>query len=158
ANNGIIPTNIGLDGKIGSAAGGKWYGGCYGWGFSVIVPQTGKLAHRNTTFLGLNGFLNAYLLTGDDKYLDGWRQQIDKINSNKKTVDGQTHYPHMFGDKGWYDYKAQPYQFGAVEIYYLTQKADDRKRIAGSSWLEYLDGTNPAYAEQMLRGDLERIR
>ena len=34
-NDGIIPTNIGLDGKIGSAAGGKWYGGVYGWGFTV---------------------------------------------------------------------------------------------------------------------------
>ena len=53
ANDGIIPTNIGLDGKIGSAAGGKWYGGVYGWGFTVDVPQTSKLAHRNTHHLGL---------------------------------------------------------------------------------------------------------
>src|SRR5262245_6228674 len=87
ANNGIIPTNIGLDGKIGGEAGGKWYGGVYGWGFSVIVPQTGKLAHRNSHHLGLQGFLNAYLLTGNDKYLDGWRKQIDKVNAQKKTID-----------------------------------------------------------------------
>ncbi len=158
ANDGIIPTNIGLDGKIGSAVGGKWYGGVYGWGFSVIVPQTGKLAHRNTSFLGLNGFLNAYLLTGDDKYLDGWRKQIDKINSNKKTIDGQTHYPHMFGAKGWYDYKPQAYQHGALEIYALSLKDDDRKRIVANAWLDYLEGKNTAYAEQTLRGDLERIR
>ncbi|MSQ93187.1 MAG: hypothetical protein EXR98_01380 [Gemmataceae bacterium] len=158
ANDGIIPTNIGLDGKIGSAAGGKWYGGVYGWGFSVIVPQTGKLAHRNTSFLGLNGFLNAYLLTGNDKYLDGWRKQIDKINANKKTIDGQTHYPAMYGDKGWYDYKPQAYQVGALEIFALTLKAEDRKRIVGNAWLDYLEGKNAAYAEQLLRGDLERIR
>ena len=158
ANGGIIPTNIGLDGKIGSAVGGKWYGGVYGWGFSVIAPQTGKLAHRNTSFLGLNGFLNAYLLTGNDKYLDGWRKQIDKINSNKKTVRGEVQYPHMFGDKGWYDYKTVPYQHGAVEIYYFSMKPADRPRINVGPWLDYLDGKNAGYVELALRADLERIR
>ena len=83
-NDGIIPTNIGLDGKIGSAAGGKWYGGVYGWGFTVEVPQTGQLAHRNTHYLGLAGFGNAYLLTGDDRWLDPWRKMIDKINAQGK--------------------------------------------------------------------------
>lgn len=158
ANKGIIPSNIGLDGKIGGAVGGKWYGGCYGWGFTVVVPQTGKLAHRNTTFLGLNGFLNAYLVTGDDKYLDGWRKQIDLINSKKKTIDGVTQYPHMFGDKGWYDYKPQAYQHGALEIFWFTQKAEDRKRIVANAWLDYLEGKNPSYAEGYLRNDLDRIR
>ena len=46
ANNGIIPTNIGLDGSLGGACDGKWYGGVYGWGFSVIDQNTGRLAHR----------------------------------------------------------------------------------------------------------------
>src|SRR5262245_23150728 len=118
ANDGIIPTNIGLDGKIGSAAGGKWYGGVYGWGFSVIVPQTGKLAHRNGHHRGIEGFLNAYLLTGDDKYLDGWRKQIDAINSHQKAANGSTLYPHMYGDQGWYDFTPQKYTQGAMEIYY----------------------------------------
>ena len=40
ANGGIIPSNIGLDGKIGGACDGKWYGGVYGWGFTVIDPST----------------------------------------------------------------------------------------------------------------------
>ena len=39
ANGGIIPSNIGLDGTIGGAGGGKWYGGVYGWGFTVTDPQ-----------------------------------------------------------------------------------------------------------------------
>src|SRR5947209_13475894 len=52
-NHGIIPTNIGLDGAIGGAAGGKWYGGVYGWGFSVNVPQSGTLAHLNNHYRGL---------------------------------------------------------------------------------------------------------
>ena len=41
-NGGIIPSNVGLDGTIGGAAGGKWYGGVYGWGFSVIDPAIGR--------------------------------------------------------------------------------------------------------------------
>src|SRR5262245_21234432 len=63
ANGNIIPTNIGLDGKIGGAVDGKWYGGVYGWGFSVKVPQTGELAHRNNHNRGFFGFMNAFLLT-----------------------------------------------------------------------------------------------
>ncbi len=45
-NGGIIPTNIGLDGTIGGACDGKWYGGVYGWGFTVEVPQTGAMSNR----------------------------------------------------------------------------------------------------------------
>jgi hypothetical protein len=158
ANGGIVPTNVGLDGKIGSAAGGKWYGGVYGWGFSVIVPQTGQLAHRNNLHLGLEGFLNAYLLTGDDKYLDGWRKQLDLVNSHKKLVDGRTVYPQMFGDQGWYQYTPAKYLRGAAEIHYLTMAQADRQRAGTSAWLEFLDGKNQAYPEQRLRGDLERVR
>jgi len=158
ANGGIIPTNIGLDGKIGSAAGGKWYGGVYGWGFSVVVPQTGKLAHRNGHHRGIEGFLNAFLLTANPKYLDGWRKQIDLVNSHVKSENGQPMYPAMFGDQGWYDYKPQKYVHGALEIYYLTMAAADRARVPTSGWLEFLDGKNPQYAEAALRGDLERIR
>jgi len=158
ANGGIIPTNIGLDGKIGTAAGGKWYGGVYGWGFSVVVPQTGKLAHRNGHYLGFYGFMNAYLLTGDDGFLDPWRRQIDRINSYSKVVDGKVMYPHMHGDKGWYNYTPEKYQHGAPEIYFLSMKAVDKERVRDNPWIAYLDGKNPGYPEQILRQDVARIR
>ncbi len=158
-NDGIIPTNIGLDGKIGSAAGGKWYGGVYGWGFSVEVPQTGKLAHRNNHFLGLNGFGNAYLLTGDDKWLDPWRKMIDKVNAQaKRTATGETLYPHMFGDKGWYDFTPEKYRHGAEEIWYWSMKDADRERLPQDGWIAFLQGKNPNFPEQALRQDLETIR
>ena len=84
-NGGIIPTNIGLDGKIGGACGGKWYGGVYGWGFTRrSIPATERLVHRNDHHLALNGFGNAYFLTGDDRFLDAWRKQIDAVNSHAK--------------------------------------------------------------------------
>jgi hypothetical protein len=157
-NGGIIPTNVGLDGKIGSSAGGKWYGGTYGWGFTVTVPQSGALAHRNMHHLGLHGFTNAYLLTGDVRYLDGWAGQIDLINSKAKKQEQKTVYPHMHGDKGWYHFTAQPYAHGAAEIYHLTARERDRKRVSESPWLLYLEGKDDGYPERALRGDLDRIR
>ena len=99
-NGGIIPTNIGLDGTIGGECGGKWYGGVYGWGFSVVVPQTEEIAHRNQHHLGLIGFGNAFLLTGDRRYIDVWRRMIDKVNAQAKVIDGKTMYPSMYGDQG----------------------------------------------------------
>ena len=158
ANDGIIPTNIGLDGKIGSAAGGKWYGGVYGWGFSVEVPQTKLLAHRNTHYLGLTGFGNAYLLTGDDKWLDPWRKMIDKVNANAKKTESGTVYPQMYGDKGWYNYTPARYSHGAEDIWYWSMKDSDADRVAGNPWVGFLQGKNPNFPEQALRQDLENIR
>jgi hypothetical protein len=157
-NDGIIPTNVGLDGKIGSAAGGKWYGGVYGWGFSVVVPQTGKLANRNNHHLGLTGFGNAYLLTGDEFWLDPWRQMIDKVNAQGKKGEGGMNYPHMYGDQGWYDFTPQPYRHGAEEIWYWSMKDADLRRLPRDGWVAYLHGENPTFPEQALRQDLETIR
>ena len=157
-NDGIIPTNIGLDGMIGGAAGGKWYGGVYGWGFSVEVPQTGKLAHRNNHRLGFFGFRNAFLLTGNDDYLDVWRKQIDKVSAHKKVVNGKVLYPHMHGDRGWYHYTAERYAPYALELYCLSMKAEDRRRTPDTPWLLYLEGKNPGYPEEALRRDLARVR
>jgi hypothetical protein len=158
ANGDIIPTNIGLDGTIGGACGGKWYGGVYGWGFSVRVPQTGAIAHRNLHDRGFIGFMNAYLLTGDDRYLDGWRKQMDAINSHKKMIDGRVMYPTMHGDQGWYTYVPQRYTKNARELYYLSMKAEDRARMAPDRWSDYLEGKDARYAEDALRADLEHVR
>ena len=157
-NKGIIPTNIGLDGTIGGATDGKWYGGVYGWNFSVVVPQTGAMAHRNTHYLGHVGFTNAYLLTGDDKFLDVWRQQIKRINAQSKVVDGKRMTPRMYGDKGWYNFTPSPYTSGGLETWYHSMKDSDRSLFPGSSWVAFLDGKNPNYPAAALRGDLERVR
>tara|TARA_Y100000758_G_scaffold91879_1_gene63063 strand:+ start:1096 stop:2940 length:1845 start_codon:yes stop_codon:yes gene_type:complete len=157
-NKGIIPTNIGLDGTIGGATDGKWYGGVYGWAFSVVVPQTGALAHRNTHYLGHTGFTNAFLLSGDDKYLDVWRQQIKAINAQSKMIDGKRMTPRMYGDKGWYNFTPSPYTSGGLETWYHSMKDSDRSLFGGSSWVSYLDGKNPGYPSAALRGDLEQIR
>jgi len=157
-NGNIIPSNVGRDGKIGGDAGGKWYGGTYGWGFTVTVPQTGKREDRNRTMYGFAGFLNAFLLTADDKYLETWRTMIDTINARKRVIDGKTMYPRMYGDQGWYGWNSAPYAENALELYLLSMKADDRRRAARDAWLEYLEGRDAGYPERALRGDLERVR
>ncbi|MFP6752178.1 MAG: hypothetical protein VB855_10905 [Pirellulaceae bacterium] len=158
ANDGIIPTNIGLDGTIGGATDGKWYGGVYGWGFTVEVPQTGEMAHRNRVQRGLIGFGNAYLLTGEQRYIDAWSRMIDLINANKKMVDGKALYPRMYGDDGWYAYAPGPWSEGALECYFWTLEPHDHARVSGNSWIAYLDGKNPGFPESALRGDLGTIR
>ncbi|MFO0867989.1 MAG: hypothetical protein U0935_03500 [Pirellulales bacterium] len=157
-NHDIIPTNIGLDGRPGSAAGGRWWGGVYGWGFTVLDPATGKLAHRNQHHAGLQGFLNAYLLTGDDRYLDPWRRQIAAVNAQAKVVDGRTVYPRMYGAQGWYDFVPEKYSFGALEIAWLTQRPSDLAAVTQLPWQRFLRGEHPDFPVQALQADLDRIR
>lgn len=158
ANGNIIPTNIGLDGKPGSSAGGKWWGGVYGWGFTVYDPASKKMASRNQHHAGLQGFMNAYLLTGDDRYLDPWRKQVEAVNANQKVDAGKTLYPHMYGDQGWYDYTAEKYAVGLPEIAYLSMRPEDLAQVAGDPWFNYLAGKDKEYPERRLRGDLALIR
>ena len=158
ANDGIIPTNVGLDGTIGGAAGGKWYGGVYGWGFTVRIPGSTSLGHRNRHHYGIVGFSNAFLLTGDPKYLLPWRKQIDKINAQAKVINGQKMYPKMYGDQGWYHFTQEKYDHGALELYYFLMDSQDLQRIPQVDWIDYLHGKNPNYPEESLRADLDRIR
>jgi hypothetical protein len=158
ANGGIIPSNIGLDGKIGGACGGKWYGGVYGWGFSVVVPQTGELAHRNQHQLGLTGFGNALLLTGDQRYVDAWRRMIDAVNANVKVIGGRPMVPTMHGDEGWYAYRPEKYSHGALEVYYWSMRPEDRERLPRRGWIAFLEGEEPGYPVAALERDLAQVR
>ncbi|HEX8301427.1 hypothetical protein [Sphingomonas sp.] len=158
ANNDIIPTNVGLDGKLGGETEGKWYGGVYGWSFSPVVPMTGVREDRNRIPYSFLGFLSAFLITGDDKYLDVWRRMTDRINSNAKMVDGKMSSPTMYGDNGWYSFKPGRWQVASQDIYMLTMKASDRARAPDHPYLLYLEGKNPGYPGQAMRGAMNKIR
>ena len=157
-NGGIIPTNVGLDGAIGGGADGKWYGGVYGWGFTVRNPATGQMSNRNQHHLALTGFGNAYLLTGDGKYLDIWRTMIETVNAQGRRINRQMMYPTMYGDKGWYGFTPAKYSHGALELWYWSMNPGDRERLADNGWLRFLDGKNPNYPEQALAADFLAIR
>lgn len=155
ANGDVIPSKVGLDGQVPK---GRWWSGTYGWGFSPVAPHTGLREDRNRVPRAVVGFMNAYLLTGDDKYLDVWRRQNDAINAQKKVEDGKVSTPRMYGPKGWYAYAPGEYQLNGLEIWYLSMKEADRARAAAHPWLDWLNGKDPSYPAKALRGDLERVR
>ena len=158
ANGGIIPTNIGLDGSIGGECDGKWYGGVYGWGFTVEVPQTGEKVNRAAFSRAVFGFGNALLMTGEQRYVDVWRQMLKTVNSSATKVNGRTLYPHMYGDQGWYDFKPERYSEGAREVHYWSMDSQDLDLGAADRWTAYLNGTDPAYPVDALRRDFSVLR
>jgi len=157
ANDDLIPSNIGLDGVIGSAADGKWWGGTYGWGFSPVNPVTGKREDRSRVLRTILGFFNAYLLTGDDKYLETWRKQADRLNAAKRTVDGVVKTPTMYGAEGWYGWKDGLHQLNSLDIWWFSMKPSDRARAPDHPWVAFLEGRNPDFPETALRKDLARV-
>ena len=159
ANSGVIPSNIGLDGTIGGACDGKWYGGVYGWAFTRPMPPTGELRHRPYFHhRSALGFGNALLLTGDQRYADVWRGVLDNVNANAKEVDGQTVYPNMYGDDGWYNYTPDPFDGGALEVYYWSMNPDDLRWVPENGWIAYLQGENPDYPVEALQQDFATLR
>lgn len=155
-NNGIIPSYVALDGRIGGAE-GKWWGNTYGWGFSPIEPTTGKRENRNTIRSAQIGFYDALLISGDRKYLQAWRTMRDSINSHARTVDGRKEYPTMFGSAGWYGWEPTPWNVNGYELWYWSMDPDDRARLTSDEWINFLEGKNPDYPETSLTADLESI-
>jgi hypothetical protein len=156
-NGGVIPSRIGLDGKIGGDD-GKWWGNVYGWGFSPINPVTGRRENRNRIPRALVGFNSALWISGDQKYVDAWRGMMNAVNSHARMMDGKIQYPTMHGDQGWYGWSDKPWSVGALELWYWSMKAEDLKRVSRQPWVRYLHGDNPTYPETALEGDLESIR
>jgi len=156
ANADIIPTKIGLDGRIGGPA-GKWYAGVYGWDFTKIDPRTKRRKHVNTHHVGITGFGNALLLTGDQRYVDVWRRQIEKVNAQTKLIEGRVMYPRMHGDNGWYGWSADKYAYGASQVYFWSMDGKDLERLSTSRWIRFLEGEDPEYPQQALQRDLEII-
>ncbi|CAN5418232.1 hypothetical protein BH10PSE1_BH10PSE1_07790 [soil metagenome] len=157
ANDDILPSNVGLDGVIGSAADGHWWGGAYGWGFSPINPTNGNREDRSRVLRTILGFFNAYLMTGDDKYLETWRRQTDRINANTRTVAGKVQAPGMYGAEGWYGWKDGLNRTNALDIWWFSMKPSDRARAPDHPWVSYLEGKNPTYPATALRADLARV-
>ena len=165
-NRGIIPSFVDVDGRIGGPS-GRWWGNAYGWGFSPVNPVTKRREDRNRIPRALVGFSNALLVTGDQKYVDAWRDMIAAVNANARSVrrpaegvaerDAGREYPTMFGDNGWYGWQREPWNVGALEVWYWSMQAVDRARIPANPWIAFLDGRNASYPESVLSRDLESI-
>lgn len=171
ANGGNIPSNIGLDGRIGGEWDGKWYGGIFGWN----SPDTGL---RNYTMRGVPAaFGQAAMLTGDLRYLDTIRRQVDNIFAAGRTENGQLLLPHYYGEKdgkvGWYGYNPGEYfDTGAlgnlsettIELYLWSQSAADLARIRPApsdrrpvqGWIDFLQGNRPNYPLEALQDEFQQ--
>lgn len=156
-NDGIIPSFVDLDGRIGGPE-GQWWRNAYGWGFSPVNPVTGRREDRNRIPRALVGFNNALLVTGDQKYVDAWRTMIEAVNSHARDVAGHTQYPTMYGADGWYGWRDTPWNVGALEVWYWSQRPPDRARIGRNAWVDFLDGRNSSYPEDVLERDLKTIQ
>ncbi len=167
--NGMIPSNIGLDGSLGGEHDGQWWKGTYGWNFTIFDGELQATAHRNYfTAASWAGFSNALLLTGDQSYVDVLRKQLDLIYEHKKTENGKTLLPQMYGDPRGYKYNGEPefYRYTdnlftdrLTEIYLWSMDRDDLDRIpADEGWIGFLEGKNPEYPAKAMAADFEHIR
>jgi hypothetical protein len=134
---------------------------------------TGRREDRNRIPRALVGFSNALLVTGDQKYADAWRAMIDAVNSNARTEGGRREYPSMFGvdglprrseaegqsdaKAGWYGWRSEPWNVGALELWYWSMRPEDRPRVGANPWLEFLEGKNAGYPVEALQRDLDTI-
>ena len=120
ANNGIVPDNVGPNGRIGQLMDGKWWGGYYGWRW----PHGARNIVESTLAAGAC----ALLMTGDTSYLDLGRSQLDLLWSLRKEEDGVAKVPARHGDRGWFDYRpVDPYYY--IHLHYLSQSPEDLARI-----------------------------
>ncbi len=178
-NGGLIPSSVGTDGTVESGYG--WYGGVYGWGFSVMqIPWQGKVAHRAYHTRTPFSLANGLLLGGGLGYVTLFRRMIDIVNGNARTRDGRVEYPHMYGrldrleriergeslaglpahgPEGWYEFRSRPFAPSALAVWYWTH---DRSALdlleEMPRWVRFLDGNDPTFAEDALAADLDAVR
>jgi hypothetical protein len=165
---GNIPSNIGLDGKLGGEHKGQWWKGTYGWNFTIFDGELEQIAHRNYLVAGSwPGFSNALLVTGDQTYIDVLRRQMDNIYAQKKVEGGRTLLPQMYGDPRGYKYDGPPqwYHFTPnlfldrlTEIYLWSMDRRDLARVPAEGWIGFLEGKDPQYPERALQRGLEGVR
>src|SRR5205809_454113 len=104
--------------------------------------------------------MNAYLLAGDPKYkkwlveyMDAW---LDRMKRNGGIIPS---FVDLDGADGWYGWRNTPWNVGALEVWYWSQRVKDLERVGGErGWVAFLQGRNPAYPEQALERDLSMIR
>jgi hypothetical protein len=138
ANDGMIPSNVGLGGKVGEYYDGKWYAGFYGWDFWFggwgILGRGVRI-----------GFSNAYLLSGDARILDMLRRQGDHMLANRVENGGQLVFLNKYGADGWYQealpgahYSARSFAFEGLfaDIYTQTFEQQDLDRLYDASQLD----------------------
>lgn len=122
-NNGIVPDNVGLSGKIGEYMNGNWYGSYYGWtwphGWHSVGQAVGIAAQ------------NATLLMRNANYMDLPRSQIDILIANGIEKDDQLYVPYKYGEPRKVNYVP-----GAWLQYPLQNEDGTALQVGG--WFEFM--------------------
>lgn len=120
-NDGLLPDNVGQTGKVGEYRNGQWWGGLYGWygryGLMMMFSQLSVASE------------NAYMLSGDPKYLDLVRGQITGLLERAKTTeDGQLLVPFRYRKEGWYSYRPMMVQ-DLAHLWHASMEKRDWEQI-----------------------------
>ena len=126
-------------------------------GFSPVNPVTGRRENRNRIPRALVGFSNALLVTGDEKYIDAWRDMITAVNAHARVVDGHREYPTMFGADGWYGWQPQPWNVGALEVWYWSMRASRSDARGCEPMARFPGGPERELPEAALQRELDSI-
>jgi hypothetical protein len=64
----------------------------------------------------------------------------------------------MHGADGWYGWRDTPWNVGALDVWYWSQRPEDGARVTGNAWVDYLGGRGPDYPQQALERDLKGLQ
>lgn len=143
ANGGIVPDNVGVDGRVGAGHEDRWWGGLYGWAW----PHG---AHSVLNAVAVAS-IAAYQTSGDAAYLDFIRGQFDALVDRGRvgaisSADGALRreylsrfdpdewdaeallIPHRHSTGGWFDFLPAEPTIPAA-IWHLTGAPADWERI-----------------------------
>ena len=170
-NDGIIPDNVGLNGRIGENREGQWWGGFYGWAAAASVQMMGSAMSVASEC--------AHLVTGDARYLDLLRSQLDMLLDRGIERDGRVLIPHRHKDEGWTDFGGMGHQH-PIHLWFASQEDRDWQRLEAvrrgaedewqtvrsndprsadeRPWVRYLAGDCPEYPEAILQGNYQEMR
>jgi hypothetical protein len=171
-NHGIIPDNVGPNGIIGENRQGEWWGGFYGWAATYSQQMMGSAMTVAAE--------SAYLITGEARYLDLIRSQLDMLLEHAREENGQLQIPHRYKDgDGWTDY-GPPRTQESVHLWAASMDLQDWERLEklrqgddhdwasvsahgprgedDRAWISYLAGDCPDYPEAILQANYEEIR
>ncbi len=169
-NGGIIPDNVGLNGRIGENRDGQWWGGFYGW--------AARFSHQMMFNAMTVASTCAHLVTGDKSYLDLARSQFDSLLDHAIEKDGQVLVPHRHNEKGWTDFGPMGHQppihlwFASqedrdwqrletirrgVEDEWRTVRSNDPRSCDDRAWIRFLAGDCPEFPEAILQGNYQEM-
>lgn len=143
-NDGFLPDNVGLSGKVGENMNGNKWGGYYGWRW----PH-GLMNQMEATYIGSS---NAYLVSGDSSYLELPKSVIKLVEDQAKIENELQVVPHRYDDKGWWDFRPMAPKYPA-HLWFMSRQAEDwqrAKRLADPEKWSYYQYLNKG--SQLVRG------